>query len=218
MPEPKPLDPQPNRLSIALIGLGAVVFVVGLYVGFVKHAGAALVFSMLGVAMALFATVGVMLFKPVGFGVKTVAAGEPPPAAAVRPPVEGAVMPHGVETPKPQAGHATQPPPVIAMAMPAPAPKGEPPVIATAMPAPEPKGEPAAHSPVRRASDSTGEPNPDGSIKISQLMEMKLGDLLLAALRNDPEGAGRIFARALTQQAEASAPAAAAGKSKDAAL
>jgi len=81
------------------------------------------------------------------------------------------------------------------MAMPAPAPKGEPPVIATAMPAPEPKGEPAAHSPVRRASDSTGEPNPDGSIKISQLMEMKLGDLLLAALRNDPEGAGRIFAR-----------------------
>jgi hypothetical protein len=42
---------------------------------------------------------------------------------------------------------------------------------------------------------------------LSILMNTTLGDILLAALRSDPEGAGRIFSRAITQ-AEISAPAA----------
>src|SRR5208283_3491262 len=67
MPEPKPLAPPLQKACHLLLAAGALVFAVGLYLGFVKHANSALVFSLLGVTTLVFGVVMLVLLKPGAF-------------------------------------------------------------------------------------------------------------------------------------------------------
>jgi H+-transporting ATPase len=75
--------------------------------------------------------------------------------------------------------------------------KAEPEPEAKVAPQPEPKAEPNPET----------EPNPEGQTGVANLLDMSLGDLLVAGLVKDPEDAGRMIAAAITQ---AEAPVAAA--------
>jgi len=218
-------DPDRGGTSLVLLCVGTVALFVGVYLGFIKHSGAVLVFTVLGGAMALFAIVGVKLFKSASSGVGRTFAGKSEPNAAT--PATSNVITRseaaGAIPPPPSALHlpATQlqPPADVGALMPAvgasdPAPDStlapeaqsdvdipDHDVASPRSPAQGPEarsaGEPADHGTAKPASDLAVAPKTTANREVSLLMETKLGDLLLAALREDPEGAGRIFARAV---------------------
>jgi outer membrane biosynthesis protein TonB len=196
MPEPTLLDPALKKVCSILLGLGAAVLTLDLYLGFIKHANSALVFSLLGITMVVFATVLFMLLQPSAFAFLSSAKSAPEPEATVAPEPTAAVNPEPKATvaPEPTAAVEAQP---KAEAIPQPETKVEPPAE------PAPQTRPAAKS----------EPQLGPNTDLGKLLDTTLGDILVAALRKDPEGAGRIFARAVTQ-ADASAPAAKAAEPK----
>jgi hypothetical protein len=87
-------------------------------------------------------------------------------------------------------------------------PKAEPPPGAKAEPEPEAKGEPqpeakAAPSPAAKAepppeTKAMPIPEPGENTDITKLMHTTLGDVLLAGILKDPQGAGRMIAEAIT--------------------
>jgi len=196
MPEPTLLDPALKKVCSILLGLGAAVLTLDLYLGFVKHANSALVFSLLGITMVVFATVLFMLLQPSAFAFLSSAKSAPEPKATVAPEPTAAV------NPEPEATVASEPKDAVEAQPKAEAiPQSETKVESPAEPAP--KTRPAAKS----------EPQLGPNTDLGKLLDTTLGDILVAALRKDPEGAGRIFARAVTQ-ADASAPAAKAAEPK----
>jgi hypothetical protein len=188
MAEPTLLDPALKKVCRILLGLGAVILTLDLYLGFVKHANSALVFSLLGITTMVFAAVLFVLLKPSAFAFLGSAKSAPEPKAAVAPEPTAAV------NAEPEAAVEAQP---KAAAIPQSETKVESPAD------PAPQTTPAAKSGPQL------EPNAD----LGKLLDTTLGEILVAALRKDPEGAGRIFARAVTQ-ADASAPAAKAAEPK----
>jgi hypothetical protein len=72
---------------------------------------------------------------------------------------------------------------------------------------------PSVEPPVEAAPGAKSTAEIPAKTDLAILMNTTLGDVMLAALRSDPEGAGRIFARAITQ-AEVSAPVAGAKQSE----
>ena len=196
MPEPTLLDPALKKVCSILLGLGAAVLTLDLYLGFVKHANSALVFSLLGITTVVFATVLFMLLQPSAFAFLSSAKSAPEPKATVAPEPTAAVNPEPKATVAPEPKDAVEAQPK-AEAIPQPETKVEPPAE------PAPQTRPAAKS----------EPQLGPNTDLGKLLDTTLGDILVAALRKDPEGAGRIFARAVTQ-ADASAPAAKAAEPK----
>jgi len=93
MPEPTLLDPTLKKACGIFLGLGAVVLTVDLYLGFVKHANSALVFSLLGITTVVFATVLFVLLKPSAFAFLGSAKSAPEPKATVAPEPTAAVNP-----------------------------------------------------------------------------------------------------------------------------
>ncbi len=166
LPGPTPLAPSLRKACQVLLAAGALVFAIGLYIGFVRHGNSALVFSLLGVTTLVFALVMAVLVKPGAFAFIS---------ASPEPLAQAAAAPHAEPKSTPQ-----------------PEPKAEPPDEPKAEPPAEPKAGPAADAPAKT--------------DLAILMNTTLGDILLAALRSDPEGAGRIVARAITQ-AESPVPA-----------
>ena len=59
-----PLAPRLQTACNLLLGAGAVVLLVALYLGFAGQAGEALVYSLLAITALLFASVAVMVAKP----------------------------------------------------------------------------------------------------------------------------------------------------------
>jgi outer membrane biosynthesis protein TonB len=196
MPEPIRLDPALKKVCNILLGLGAAVLTLDLYLGFVKHANSALVFSLLGITTVVFATVLFMLLQPSAFAFLSSAKSAPEPKATVAP------EPKDVVNPEPEATVASEPKDAVEAQ-----PKAE--AIPQSETKVEPPAEPAPQTPPAAKSAPQLGPNTD----LGKLLDTTLGDILVAALRKDPEGAGRIFARAVTQ-ADASAPAAKAAEPK----
>jgi hypothetical protein len=197
MPEPTLLDPTLKKACGIFLGLGAVVLTVDLYLGFVKHANSALVFSLLGITTLVFATVLFMLLRPSAFAFLASAKSEPEASAAVNPEPKASVGPESASA-------------VESQPMPAAIPQS----IAAPIPQPETNEvEPAAESAPQALPATKSEAELEPNTDLGKLLDMTLGDILVAALRKDPESAGRIFARAVAQ-ADASAPAAKAGAPK----
>jgi hypothetical protein len=228
MPEPTLLDPALKKVCSILLGLGAAVLTLDLYLGFIKHANSALVFSLLGITMVVFATVLFMLLQPSAFAFLSSAKSAPEPKATVAPEPTAAVNPEPEATVAPEPTAAVNPEPKATVAPePTAAVNPEPEATvasepkdaveaqpkAEAIPQPETKVEPPAEPAPQTRPAAKSEPQLGPNTDLGKLLDTTLGDILVAALRKDPEGAGRIFARAVTQ-ADASAPAAKAAEPK----
>ena len=212
MPEPTLLDPALKKVCSILLGLGAAVLTLDLYLGFIKHANSALVFSLLGITMVVFATVLFMLLQPSAFAFLSSAKSAPEPKATVAPEPTAAVNPEPEATVAPEPTAAGNPEPEATVASePKDAVEAQP--KAEAIPQPETKVEPPAEPAPQTRPAAKSEPQLGPNTDLGKLLDTTLGDILVAALRKDPEGAGRIFARAVTQ-ADASAPAAKAAEPK----
>jgi outer membrane biosynthesis protein TonB len=212
MPEPTLLDPALKKVCSILLGLGAAVLTLDLYLGFIKHANSALVFSLLGITMVVFATVLFMLLQPSAFAFLSSAKSAPEPEATVAPEPTAAVNPEPEATVAPEPTAAVNPEPEATVASePKDAVEAQP--KAEAIPQPETKVEPPAEPAPQTRPAAKSEPQLGPNTDLGKLLDTTLGDILVAALRKDPEGAGRIFARAVTQ-ADASAPAAKAAEPK----
>jgi outer membrane biosynthesis protein TonB len=212
MPEPTLLDPALKKVCSILLGLGAAVLTLDLYLGFVKHANSALVFSLLGITTVVFATVLFMLLQPSAFAFLSSAKSAPEPKATVAPEPTAAVNPEPEATVAPEPTAAVNPEPEATVASePKDAVEAQP--KAEAIPQPETKVEPPAEPAPQTRPAAKSEPQLGPNTDLGKLLDTTLGDILVAALRKDPEGAGRIFARAVTQ-ADASAPAAKAAEPK----
>jgi hypothetical protein len=59
--------------------------------------------------------------------------------------------------------------------------------------------DPPAQVKAQTGSDAKSEPRHHASTDVAKLFDMTLSDILLAAIQQDPQGAGRIFARAVVQ-------------------
>src|ERR1019366_5415343 len=103
MPEPIRLDPALKKVCNILLGLGAAVLTLDRYLGFVKHANSALVFSLLGITTVVFAPVLFMLLQPSAFAFLSSAKSAPEPKATVAP------EPKDVVNPEPEATVASEP-------------------------------------------------------------------------------------------------------------
>jgi outer membrane biosynthesis protein TonB len=212
MPEPTLLDPALKKVCSILLGLGAAVLTLDLYLGFIKHANSALVFSLLGITTVVFATVLFVLLKPSAFAFLGSAKSAPEPKATVAPEPTAAVNPEPKATVAPEPTAAVNPEPEATVASePKDAVEAQP--KAEAIPQPETKVEPPAEPAPQTRPAAKSEPQLGPNTDLGKLLDTTLGDILVAALRKDPEGAGRIFARAVTQ-ADASAPAAKAAEPK----
>jgi hypothetical protein len=196
MPGLKPIDPAVQRACYLLLAGGVVVFAVALYVGFVRHGNSALVFSLLGVTTLVFSFTVFILVKPGAFAF--IGAGKDKPPA---------------DSDKAQGAEPGADPQPVAEAVPKSEPEAAPTAKVKDEPPAESKDEPPAESQVQAAPAAKGAAETPVKTDLAILMNTTLGDVLLAALRNDPEGAGQIFARAITQ-AEVAVPVAEAQQSK----
>jgi hypothetical protein len=184
----KLLDPALEKVCYILLAVAAVVFAFGLYMGFVQHANSAVVFVSLGVTTAAFGTVLCVLLKPHAFAFLSRATSvpqpkaEPQPEANTEPQIEAkdALAPGLKDVPSPESND-----------MPPPNSKTE--------PRPETGAEPPAQVKAQIGHGAKSEPQDEASTDVVPLFDMTLGDILLAAIRKDPQGAGRIFARAVVQ-------------------
>jgi hypothetical protein len=139
--------------------------------------------------------------------------GEPAPEAKAAPQPDAKVAPAaGAKAePPPQPKAAPQPdakaaPAAGAKAEPPPQPKAAPQPDAKAAPAaeakaelaPEAKAAPQADAKVAPPAQVKAGPEPDDNTDVAKLMNTTLGDVLLAGVLKDPQGAGRIIAEAIT--------------------
>ena len=132
-------------------------------------------------------------------------------------PASESAQPHQVtETAKADAKSPARPEPEgdakakAAPAEPKPDAKAPPRDAAKANPEPLPKAEPAAQPEPKPESQARAEPVSQpaaANARVAALLDTKLGDVLLAAVLNDPANGGRLIARAIS---DAEAPAAAA--------
>jgi hypothetical protein len=162
------LESASKNVCNVLLGLGAGLLAFGLYMGFVRHANAALVFSLLGITTVVFAVVLWVLMKPDAFAFMSSARLARQPEGPVNPERESTVaQPHAAAEIQPQ-GPAVPRPEVV--------------VNSPAEPAPQ-LPHPVAEGPQPRADED-----------LVKLMDTTLGDilhLLQSALRKDSEASGR---------------------------
>jgi hypothetical protein len=170
--------------------------------GFVKHANSMVVFVSLGITTAVFGTVLFVLLKPHAFAFLRPVTSVPQPKA--EPPFEAndAPVPERKDTPVPEPKD-----------VPSPESNDVPPPDSKAGPRPEDGAEPPAQVKAQIGRGTKSEPQDEASTDVVTPLDMTLGDILLAALRKDPQGAGRIFARAIVQ-ADVPIAAAKAGEPK----
>jgi hypothetical protein len=157
-----------NNVCNVLLGLGAGLFAFGLYMGFVRHANPALVFSLLGVTTVVFAVVLWVLLKPEAFAFMSSARLARQPEGPVNPERESTVaQPHAAAEIQPK--DSTIPRSEVVVRLP-----------------PEPA--PQLSHPVAEG------PQPGANEDLVKLMDTTLGDilhLLQSALRKDSEASGR---------------------------
>jgi hypothetical protein len=190
--ESKLFDPAHQRACYILLAVGAVVLAFGLYLGFVRHANSAVVFVSLGITTAVFGTVLFVLLKPHAFAFLSPAASVPQPKAEPQP------QPQPEANNEPQFEAKDAPVPEL-KDVPSPSSSDVPPPDSKAGPRLEDGVEPPAQVKVQIGRGTKSEPQDEASSDVVAPLDMTLGDILLAALRKDPQGAGRIFARAIVQ-------------------
>ena len=138
------------------------------------------------------------------------AAPQPEAKAAPQPEAKVAPQPEAKVAPQPEAKAELKP---EAKAEPQPEAEAEPKPEAKAAPQPETEAEPKPQAKATPQTEAKGgpkpetEPKPEAKAGVVTLLDMSLGDLLVAGLVKDPEDAGRMIAAAITQ---AVAPIAAA--------
>ena len=200
--ESERLDPAHRKVCYILLAIGAGMLAFSLYMGFVQHANSAVVFISLGLTTAVFGTVLFMLLKPHAFAFLSPATAVPEPKAE----------------PPPEANNEAQSEAKDAPALeledvPPPDSNDVQPLNSKAAPRPEIGAEPPAQVKAQIGREAKSEPQDEASTDVVTPLDMTLGDILLAALRKDPQGAGRIFARAIVQ-ADVAIAAAKAGEPK----
>ena len=200
--ESKLFDPAHLRACYILLAVGAVVLAFGLYMGFVRHANSTVVFVSLGVTTAAFGTVLFVLLKPHALAFLSPATAVPEPKAEPQPDANNEVQFEAKDAPGPELE-----------AVPSPKSDDVPPPDSKAGPRPEDGAEPPAQVKAQIGRGTKSEPQDEASTDVLTPLDMTLGDILLAALRKDPQGAGRIFARAIVQ-ADVPIAAAEAGEPK----
>ena len=135
---------------------------------------------------------------------------KPEAKAAPQPEAKAAPQPEAKVAPQPEAKAELKP---EAKAEPQPEAEAEPKPEAKAAPQPETEAEPKPQAKATPQTEAKGgpkpetEPKPEAKAGVVTLLDMSLGDLLVAGLVKDPEDAGRMIAAAITQ---AVAPIAAA--------
>jgi hypothetical protein len=196
MIEFKLVDPAHQKACYILLAVGAVTLGFGLYMGFVQHVNSAVVFVSLGLTTAVFGTVLFVLLKPHAFAFLSPAKSVPQPKVGPQP--EANTEPPMEAKDAPVAEINDVPPPEC---------RDVPKPDSKAGPQPEAGAEPPAQLKAQTGRGAKSEPQHEASTEVVKLFDMTLGDILLAAIRQDPQGAGRIFARAVVQ---ADAPIAAA--------
>jgi hypothetical protein len=178
--EPERLDPAHRNACYILLAIGAGVLALGLYMGFVKHANSPVVFVSLGITTVVFGTVLFVLLKPHAFAFLSPAAAVPQPKA--EPKLEANTEPQfeAKDAPSPSSNNVRSP-------------------SSKARPRPEDGTQPRVQVNSQIGRGTKSEPQDEASSGVVTPLDMTLGDILLAALRKDPLGAGRIFARAVVQ-------------------
>jgi hypothetical protein len=202
----KLLDPALEKVCYVLMAVGAVMLAFGLYMGFVQHANSAVVFLSLGVTAAAFGTVLFVLLKPHAFAFLSRATSVPQPKAEPQP------QPQPEANTQPQFEAKDAPVPGL-KAVPSPESNDVPPPNSKTEPRPESSAEPPTQAKAQISRGAKSGSQDEASTDVLTLFDMTLGDILLAALRKDPQGAGRIFARAVVQ-ADMPVAAAKAGEPK----
>jgi hypothetical protein len=124
--------------------------------------------------------------------------GEAQPEAKAELPPESKVDPNPVAKAEPQPDEAKAAPSPSAKAAPQPDAKAAPAAEAKAELAPEAKAAPQADAKVAPPAQVKAGPEPDDNTDVAKLMNTTLGDVLLAGVLKDPQGAGRIIAEAIT--------------------
>jgi hypothetical protein len=122
----------------------------------------------------------------------------PPPETKGEPAPETKAAPQPDAKAAPAAGAKAEPQPE-AKAAPQPDAKAAPAAEAKAEPAPEAKAAPQPDAKAAPAAEAKAEPEPDDNTDVAKLMNTTLGDVLLAGVLKDPQGAGRIIAEAITR-------------------
>lgn len=188
--ESKLLDHAHEKACYILLAVGAVMLAFGLYMGFVQHANSAVVFFSLGVTTAAFGTVLFVLLKPHAFAFLSPATSVPQSKAEPQP------QPEANTEPQFEAKDAA-----VSELKDVPSPESNdlPPPNSKAGPRPETGAEPPAQVKAQISRGAKSEPQDEANTDVVPLFDMTLGDILLAAIREDPQGAGRIFARAVVQ-------------------
>ena len=116
-----------------------------------------------------------------------------------KPEVEPAASPPSEPQPAPKAdATTTEAEPEAKSGPPADAKPDEskPEAKPVASPASEPQPTPKANA---TTTEAEPEPGPDGQTENANVLDMKLGDVLLAAIASDPEGAGQFIAKGITE-------------------
>jgi hypothetical protein len=120
-----------------------------------------------------------------------------PAQAKVEPTPETKAAPQPDAKTAPAAEVKAEPAPE-AKAAPQPNDKAAPAAEAKAGPAPEAKAAPQPDAKVAPPAQVKAGPEPDDNTDVAKLMNTTLGDVLLAGVLKDPQGAGRIIAEAIT--------------------
>ena len=200
--ESKLLDHAHEKACYILLAVGAVMLAFCLYMGFVQRANSAVVFGSLGVTTAAFGTVLFVLLKPHAFAFLSPATSVPQPKAEPQPEANTEPQFEAKDAPVPELKD-----------VPSPESNDVPPPDSKAGPRPETGAEPPAQVKAQIGREAKSEPQDEASTDGVPLFDMTLGDILLAAIRKDPQGAGRIFAQAVVQ-ADVPIGAAKAGEPK----
>jgi hypothetical protein len=156
----------------------------------VQHANSAVVFFSLGVTTAAFGTVLFVLLKPHAFAFLS------PPTAVPEPKIEPQPQPEATNEAQSEAKDA---PAREVEEVPSPDSNEVPSLKFKTAPRPEIRAEPPAQVKANIGREASSDPRDEATTDVATLFDMTLGDILLAALRKDPQGAGRIFARAVIQ-------------------
>jgi len=173
MSDPKSLS-SGQQTSYIFLALGAVLLGLGLYLGFTKNSNSTTVFSLLACSVASFAIASSLLWK----------------LRANRVLDAQKVASHNEVKIESQPEAKAEPQPDV---------KAEPPVEVAAEQQPEVKAKPLLdikEEPQPQAKDDSAI---DVKPEIVTLMNTKLGDLLMASLLKDPEGAGHVVAKAIVK-------------------
>jgi hypothetical protein len=187
LPEPNSLSTTERNVCTLSLCLGGLVLAAALWIGFGKGGNAVLIFTLFALDIALFAVPLVLLLK-----VRARRTGNPNPVPEVNsgPEAQGKPEP-GPDAPAQRLPDAQPEPLPESKAAPKSAVRAGPESEVIAKPKPQARSE---SLPETKLQPKPGAQAADASL----LMRTTIGEILLAAIAKDPDGAQRVLTQALT--------------------